>query len=107
MRVAVVAMVGLMACGVSRTGHADPPRVLVDPWAKAAPVSIASTEVVDPWRAEQRRTFVTDEVIDPWRVKAIPTARFPSLPRAKPTSTPVPTARFPVFVELVDPWKTP
>ena len=107
MRVVVVAIVGLMACGVSRTGHADPPRIVVDPWAKAAPVNIAATEVVDPWRDEQKPTFVADEVIDPWRVRTIPTARFPSPPRAKPTSTAVPTARFPVFVELVDPWKKP
>jgi hypothetical protein len=107
MRLAVVAIVGLAACGVSRTGRAEPPRALVDPWAKATPVSIAGTELVDPWRDQQKRTFVPDELIDPWRVSSVPTARFPSIPRAGTTSTAVPTARFPVFVELVDPWKKP
>jgi hypothetical protein len=106
MRVVVVAIVGVMACGVSRTGHADPPRV-VDPWAKATPVSVAATEVVDPWRDEPKPLFAAEEVIDPWRVRTVPTARFPSVPRGKPTSTAVPTGRFPVFVELVDPWKKP
>lgn len=107
MRLAVVALVGLMACGVSRTGRADPPRTLVDPWAKERPTTIA-TELIDPWRAEQQKSFVPiDEVIDPWNAKSIPTARFPGLgPTKGTTSAAVPTARFPV-VELIDPWKKP
>lgn len=106
MRLAVVAIVGLMACGVSRTGHADPPRTLVDPWAKRVETRLAA-DVIDPWRMEPPKTFATNEVIDPW-TKPVPTARFPSLKPAKApaTSAAVPTARFPV-VDLIDPWKKP
>jgi hypothetical protein len=108
MRLAVVALVGLMACGVSRTGRADPPRTLVDPWAKERPTTIA-TDLIDPWKTEQQKSFVAlDEVIDPWSAGSVPTARFPSLRPAKgpPKSAAVPTARFPV-VDVIDPWKKP